>query len=286
MAKKKDAKVSDLIDDLLAHYRLCGKEAFAENCLRRWELHLKPAFGHLWASQLTTTLARNYRTQRLAEGDSNTTVNRELQVLRRAFKLATRCSPPAISRDYVPYLEFATEDNARQGFLDDEQLARVRELADKRGPWMRAAVEIAYLLGWRRGEILSLRAGDINLKKRFVRLKTSKNGQPRQCPLNGALVKVLEPVLAGKEPTDRVFPQLPKFVYAWEQLQKEFGSRILFHDFRRTAARDKLRAGVPTTVIMALQGWKTEGMFRRYAITSHEDQLAAIEKVSSLESTL
>lgn len=38
------------------------------------------------------------------------------------------------------------------------------------------------------------------------------------------------------------------------------------HNFRRTAARNLIRVGVAQHVVMKLCGWKTDAMFRRYAI--------------------
>jgi integrase len=47
------------------------------------------------------------------------------------------------------------------------------------------------------------------------------------------------------------------------------------HDFRRTAARNLIRAGVPQHVVMQLCGWKTDAMFRRYAIVDERDLRSA-----------
>jgi len=52
------------------------------------------------------------------------------------------------------------------------------------------------------------------------------------------------------------------------------------HDFRRTAARNLIRAGVPQHVVMQLCGWKTGAMFRRYAIVDERDLRSAVEMLA------
>jgi integrase len=49
------------------------------------------------------------------------------------------------------------------------------------------------------------------------------------------------------------------------------------HDFRRTAARNLIRAGVAQHVVMKLCDWKTDSMFRRYAIVDERDLRSAVE---------
>jgi len=60
------------------------------------------------------------------------------------------------------------------------------------------------------------------------------------------------------------------------------GARKLFHDFRRTASRDMVRAGVPQSVAMSITGHKTVAMFLRYKITSGDEQREALTRTAAL----
>lgn len=55
----------------------------------------------------------------------------------------------------------------------------------------------------------------------------------------------------------------------------------LVHDLRRTAARTLIRAGVAQHVVMQLCGWKTDAMFRRYAIVDGRDLEAAVARLAT-----
>jgi hypothetical protein len=46
------------------------------------------------------------------------------------------------------------------------------------------------------------------------------------------------------------------------------------------AARNLIRAGVPQHVVMQLCGWKTDAMFRRYAIVDERDLRSAVEMLA------
>ena len=68
----------------------------------------------------------------------------------------------------------------------------------------------------------------------------------------------------------------------WKTLTKEAGvQNFLLHDFRRSAARNLLRAGVNRDVAKRITGHKTDSMFSRYNIVAENDLAEAAEKLES-----
>jgi integrase len=282
-------KVGELLDDLLLDYKMNNAKSykdFAEPIVR---LHLRPAFGHLRASRLTTTLVNAYRDQRLESEAAPATVNREMALLRRALNLGRRQTPPKVL--VAPYIPMLTEDNIRTGFYEHDEFLALRAAIEEA---VRPVLTFAYYTGCRRGEILSLRWPQVELHNRVVVLEpgTTKNGQGRILPLaeGGELYKVLA---MQKAIRDQQCPDCPwvffrvrngagepirEFRAAWEAAAKAVGLvdetgevNHLFHDFRRTGVRNLIRAGVQEAVAMRISGHKTRSVFDRYNIVSDRD---------------
>lgn len=268
--------IADLMENAYSHHLRMGQKDWARESWRKWRKHLQPFFGTLPADELTTKMQNQYRDKRTAEKAFPATINLELQILRRAYKLGALHEPPMIK--HVPYFVMVPLDNARKVFIDLGSLQKIRAAAAAHSPWMRWAVEMAFVYGWRRGEILAVRACDVDTFDGVIRLQTSKNGEAREVPITTEINRLLAPVLDGLEPEQRLIPRCyQKFGWAWNDVKKAAGvPRFKFHDFRRTSAKAKSAAGVPQHVIMKLQGWKTDAMFRRYAIVDPSDAKAAL----------
>lgn len=71
--------------------------------------------------------------------------------------------------------------------------------------------------------------------------------------------------------------ECPKCGQKWKREDLKYTGAI-FHDFRRTTARNLVRAGVPVPVAMKITGHRTDSMFRRYAIVSEEQKREALAK--------
>jgi integrase len=184
------------------------------------------------------------------------------------------------------------EDNARQGFFEHSDFERV--ITRLPAP-VDDIARFGYLSGWRRGEIVGLRWNAVDRMGREVRLRTSKNGQGRVLPLEGELWDLMD-----RRWTDRTVEQedgttkISEFVFhrdgepivdfrkAWsEAFKKANVKRRLFHDLRRTAVRNMMRAGVSQAVAMTISGHKTASMFQRYNVTSQTDQVEALKKTAA-----
>jgi hypothetical protein len=93
------ATVGDLLDLYLADQRKQKRHSYkqAEGYVR---LHLKPAFGRLKASAITSATVERFIEQKQTAGYADATINRWLEALRRAYTLGTNALPPLV---YVMY---------------------------------------------------------------------------------------------------------------------------------------------------------------------------------------
>lgn len=284
----RNTTVSDLYDLLHNDYKVNGKRSL-DDVERNWKNHLEPFFGNVKASQVNYASIARYVEQRQSENAANATCNHELANLKRAFHLALRAGK--VSRLPV-FPSRLTENNVRLGFVEADQHAKLAEETAKYGLWLRAMFETAYTFGWRHEEVLGLRVKQVDLKSRTVRLEvgTTKNGEGRVAVMTTPLYELLKTACEGKKADDAVFTREGKpvmdFRKAWStacELAECPG--LLFHDLRRTAVRNMVRAGIPEAIAMKISGHKTRSVFERYNIVSEKDITEAANKLEAFHQT-
>jgi len=284
--KLEKMRVSELAEDLVREYRINDRKSI-DDLEARWKLHLKPFFGLLRVVEVTSQLVACYIDARQREGARNATINRELAALKRMFHLARQSTPPKVST--IPYIAMLREDNIRTGFLESRQHDSLAAETGKIGLWLRAMFEVGYTYGWRHEELLSLRVRQVNLSTGTIRLEpgTTKNDQGREVSVTLPVKALLMQCAQGKGPDDYVFTRedakpVRDFRRTWANACKAAGvPGLLFHDLRRTAARNLRRAGVAEGVIMKIGGWRTRSVFERYAIVSQSDIRDAMSKLEA-----
>ncbi|HJQ65214.1 MAG TPA: site-specific integrase, partial [Gemmatimonadales bacterium] len=241
--------------------------------------------------EITDERVSEFQAARCAAGVKLDTVQADLRWLRHALNLAVKAKQ--LTRDQCPTIETHDPKNARTGFFEADQLAAV---LTKLPEHVRGVVTFAYLTGWRvRSEVLPLTWAQVDWRAGVVRLEpgTTKNGDGREFPFAQlpALKQLLERQLAGAEPVSAhtVFygstgrPLDYKHLrLAWRAACKKakLPGRLL-HDFRRTAVRNLVRAGVPQVVAMSLTGHKTAAVFHRYAIVDGTLQREGVARLAT-----
>jgi integrase len=285
---KKPVTVAALLDALLADWeRRSIKGLVASRRRVRVGSPLRNAFGSCIAGSVTPDAILRYSADRLrgkfgsGRPLANATVNREIEALRKAYNLG-------IKNDRIRWApafpEMLPEAEARQGFFERAELDLI--LPHLPAP-MDQITLFGYFTGWRRGEILGLKWEQIDRRGGEIKLPTSKNGKPRAIKIAGPLAPIMERAWASREYrradgatalSPFVFHRFGKAIFytvagkQFRRAAKKAGlPGKLFHDLRRTAARNMIRAGVPETVAMRVTGHVTRSMFGRYAITNLED---------------
>jgi integrase len=247
-------------------------------------------------SELTDTDIFAFRNARLREGktvheivdgkkvrrrvpNKVSTINRDLRTIRAALK--------KVRPEYrFPGGAFFKEDETRVRWLRPEEELLILE--PMTSPF-REIAKLAALTLMRQGEIRHLRREDVHLEQGVILLPKAKAGA-RPVILSEAARKILQTQLESHS-ADLVFPRPNGRPYSREQVGKVFRRAaragglkdFRFHDLRHHGATMALNKGFTAPIVMALGGWKTERMMRRYAAVTDSTLRAAAEAVSGNE---
>jgi integrase len=273
--------IGELLDDLI---KSDVKESTRYIYEKVIEKNIRPHFGSIKASRLNTDMMDAYRERRKSESARDSTVNRELSVLRSALYKGKKRTPPKVN--VIPHFPLVKETNIRTGFLTDKQYETLKAgLPDD----LRALFVTGFITGLRLGEILAIRWVQVDFESGFISLRTgeTKNGQGRAVPIVDGDMREL--LCKAKKDRDADWPNcqnvfsrsgepIKSFRASWRKACIVAGvPELNFHDLRRTAVRNMRRAGIPQVVRMKISGHKTDSMERRYNIVDSEDLSIAKE---------
>lgn len=278
----------DAAKDVETDYTVNKKRSLGE-LKRRIKLHLTPFFGGRKLSAITTADVRAFTARRLEAKAAAGEINRELAIVKRAFRLAVDGDR---YHGRVPKIPMLQERNVRTGFFDDAMIADVKAHLS---PALQAVVTFAYVTGWRvQSEILPIEWRQVDRKSGEVRLDpgTTKNQAGRVFPFTDTLRTLIdaqwkehETLRAAGTICPHVFHRsgrrIKGFRKAWANACTAAGypGRIP-HDMRRSAVRNMERRGLSRSVAMQLTGHKTEAVYRRYAITSEADLREGVDRLN------
>jgi integrase len=270
----------DMAADYLADYEL--QQYRTIDSARGRVANLRSVFKGWDAADITPSAIRQYQTARRLQRMSAATVNRETSGLSRMFRLAIDLGR---LQDMPKFPQRLQENPPRQGFFEHGDYLKVRAHLPAS---FQDVLDFAYYSGWRRREVTELTWNEVDLSGGVVRLSPgrSKTKAGRLLPISTPLREVLLRRAERRSKGDTlVFKRdgvtVRQWKVAWAQAchRAEVPGR-LFHDCRRTAARNLIRAGVPERVAMLLTGHKTRSVFDRYNIVNERELATAGERLA------
>lgn len=182
-------------------------------------------------------------------------------------------------------IERRPEHNEKTRFLSDDERQRLLQ-ACQASTWPRLylLVLMALTTGARKGELLGLRWGDVDLERAEAAIATTKNGDPRVLPLVPAVVVELRrfkagasvPIFASPRNGARVFRFEPKFKQALAEARIR---NFVFHDLRHSCASMLAKNGATLLEIADLLGHRQLQMTKRYSHLATSHKAALVNRV-------
>ncbi len=297
---KADRKtIGQLLDVLVNDYRARKKDNVKNLNLIST---VRSELGDKYADALTTASVTEYvgglrkpqksrQKGRRSKSLADSTIKHRLQVLACAYELENAAREEArLDPLIVPRFPKLKEGDARSGFLGRAQFDVLRNHLPHD---LQDFALFGYLVGWRKSAIAELEWSDVRDGNVYLRGVNSKNGKPYYVPIIGELTQLIERrkearsvktdsgVILSSLVFHRDGEATAEFRKSWATACKLAGcGGRLFHDLRRSAARNLIRSGVTKDVAKQVGGWKTDSMFTRYNVTAEEDLRDAMQKVT------
>jgi len=300
------ARTLPTVSELTALYvgAYAGRDQSRLQTLRRWSA----AIGHLRIDQLDADLvadalqtfamtpARRFLGRDKATGVARykdlgqlgpASLNRLRSALSALLRFAKRRRlTPKGWVNPVLEVEALPEDNARIRFLSPDE--RERLLVACRASScakLYLLVLAALTTGARRGELLGLRFGDLDLAAGTAFVKRTKNGQPRVLPLTPAVVLLIR-ALGAKPAEQLVFSSRydPNrrllFETAWRTALRQASiADFRFHDLRHSCASYLAQSGASLLEIADVLGHKSLDVTKRYSHLTVDTKRALVQRV-------
>jgi len=241
--------------------------------------HLRPiraAAGFKTTRELAPGDLAAFRDARLNKV-SPSTVRREMILFLSVMSVANREWGERFQLDSFKAVKKPAAARGRERRVEVDEWSPLFDAIHKnRNPLISRVVRFAVATGLRRGEILSLKWRNIDLKNRVCFLPMTKNGHPRQAPLSSSAIEILieqrdatrltGEVLEIQPPSEVVFPVSANAVrLAWSRALLKAGIRDLrFHDLRHEAISQFFERGLTVVEVGLISGHRDVRMLHRY----------------------
>ena len=278
------ARISDVLALLLDSYRNQERHSTA-TVAGQVKNHIGPILGKCLVSQFGSADVARYirKRQSASPRPANASINRELSALRHALNLGLQHTPPMVARTIK--ITLLKEDNVRKGFIDYQQYLSLKLCLPE---YLQPLLAAGFYLGCRIGELRSMKWPQVDLNAGIITIHANqaKSGKHREIPIYGELKEIL----AVEAKAAKAYPKCPWVFHrqglpigdirkAWKTAGGMSGVRILFHDLRRSAARNMEIGGMSRERAKQITGHGTNSMFERYAGVSNTKDMVDAGKI-------
>jgi len=262
----------DLVDERDKAARMPSYRTFFRRIADQLEAH----FGGMEVRAIGPFEIERYKTKKFKEGCQGSTVNRHLAVLNKVFVLGKKWK--LVESNPVEEVEMERESPGRQVFLTPQQEGKLLEACP---PHLKIPVRLALRFGMRKGDLLSLKAGQVDLSVDRLFIMDAKTRTPRFIPIpwleKPLLASLVDRVKAeqglGLNPDGFLFLTRLGSRYSEGGFRKEFAKAIRsaglgdfrWHDLRHCCASDLINSGASLEVVSKVLGHKQARTTQRYA---------------------
>lgn len=192
---------------------------------------------------ITTTVFSEYRRTRRKQGVTNSTINREISLLRSVFRLAIS-EWGYLVHNPLKSLEQLPENPSRKRLISQSEINRLKKACHyEEGTLPTTHQQVVYIVflfaletAMRLGEIVSMRWENLYIIERYYHLEDSKNGTYRDIPLSKSALSLLD--LFPQQEVGQVWPLLESSgaSHVFGRLKRKAGlDDLRFHDTRHEA---------------------------------------------------
>ena len=254
------------LSDILAQYRdrvSINKKGYDQE---RYKINkiIRSDIANKTLSEITPLVLFEYIEQQKKLYTAST-INKSITIINLALKFSERFLGISLNKNPLKFIKRLKESQFVGQVIEPHEEALLLNHAEfSKLYWLKTAIILGIDCGLRRGEILKIKAEDINFKNNTAVLKYTKNGETREIGLSQRAIqeiKKLPITIDGK-----LFPckRIDTFSFYYNQLQRWSGVKKRFHDTRHTFASRKATDGWSITEIAAQGGWKQLQVLKRY----------------------
>jgi integrase len=254
------------LKDVLTQYRdrvSVNKKGYAQECYKINKI-IRSDIADKTLSQLTPIVLFEFIEQQKKLYTAST-INKSITIINLALNFAERFLGISLNKNPLKFIKRLKESQFVGQVIEPHEEALLLKHAEfSKLYWLKTAIILGIDCGLRRGEILKLKAEDVNFNNSTAILRDTKNGETREIGLSSRAIRELKklPVSIDR----KLFPckRPDTFTFYYNQLKRWSGVNKRFHDTRHTFASRCATSGWSITEIAAQGGWKQLQVLKRY----------------------